>query len=311
MLILSSFIAAIFPITLYLYIIWKMDKYEPEPLKFVLQHFIWGALGAIIFAILGSALISIGVDYIFAEKFRHLIMTIVAAPFLEEIVKASYLRKTYFDKRLDNITDGLVYGAAIGLGFGMTENFFYFITYADSFEEWMWLVIIRSGFSAVMHCMSTGLVGAFIGYLKYSKVKNKSRMVGSAISLAILIHAFWNLSVSFYETYNFGFVFIIMVVITFIAIFKYSLGFERKVLKNELAGELPESLSKYLSSDLRFRRGWIRESMRPDIIRLSTRLAFRKRQMRFLKNDYHIEKEIINLRERIREIILLEKDIGL
>ena len=48
------------------------------------------------------------------------------APLIEEPAKALCLLALYRSREFDNATDGFVYGAAAGLGFGMTENFFYF-----------------------------------------------------------------------------------------------------------------------------------------------------------------------------------------
>jgi len=55
-------------------------------------------------------------------------MAVLVAPLVEETTKGIYLFKTAKGFEIDNITDGLVYGGAIGLGFGMTENFFYFLS---------------------------------------------------------------------------------------------------------------------------------------------------------------------------------------
>ena len=86
---------------------------------------------------------------------------IVVAPIVEEITKGLFLLITITNKKFDNITDGIVYGGAIGLGFGMTENFLYFVSYGESISNWIMLVIVRSLFSAVMHCVSTATLGRF------------------------------------------------------------------------------------------------------------------------------------------------------
>ena len=57
--IITSLAAAIIPMVIYLLLLWKFDKYEPEPIKFVLFHFLWGATVAVILGFLWSKLLSI------------------------------------------------------------------------------------------------------------------------------------------------------------------------------------------------------------------------------------------------------------
>jgi RsiW-degrading membrane proteinase PrsW (M82 family) len=303
-LIIASLFAAVIPMSIYLLIIWKMDKYEPEPLKFVLYHFLWGAFGAIIFALLLSSIAAVTLEASIGIA-HPLVMTILIAPLMEEITKGVYLTKTYRDKRFDNITDGLVYGAAIGLGFGMTENFFYFIAYGDTFSEWIGTVIIRSGFSAVMHCIASGTLGAILGFIKFSTVKNKTMLTFLGILLAMAVHSFWNASVSFENTFVFGFLFMFILIMFFILVYMFSLKSEVKLLRLELANELPEKYIKILCSKKRFESGWIEENIRRRFLKTTTRLAFRKRQyMRY--NDQSLLKEIESLRQEL--IVLLPSE---
>ena len=301
MLILASLFAAIIPMSLYLFLIWKMDKYEPEPIKFVISHFMWGAFGAIIFTIVFSSIAEVALELSFGVA-SPLVMTIFSAPFFEEITKGIFLTKTYRDKRFDNITDGLVYGAAIGLGFGMTENFFYFITYGDTFTEWIGIVVIRSGFSAVMHGIATGMFGAILGFVKYSTKVNKLSLISFGLILAMAIHAFWNASVSFESTFAFGFLFMFVIIGLFIGLYKFSLKAEEKLMRVELANELPHELIQIISTNARFAQGWIDERRRLPLIKAATSLAFRKRQFAIVKRN-ELQKEIDYLREQLNELM--------
>ena len=49
-----SLLAAVLPMLGYLYLIWRADKYEREPVRLVLKNYFYGALGAVIFAYIGS-----------------------------------------------------------------------------------------------------------------------------------------------------------------------------------------------------------------------------------------------------------------
>jgi len=64
--------------------------------------------------------------------------------------------------------------AALWFRIRMTENFLYFITYQSSVSAWVTMVIVRTLFSAVMHCAATATLGAFLGYAKFKSVYFKN-----------------------------------------------------------------------------------------------------------------------------------------
>ena len=311
--ILLSLAAAVFPMLMYLLIIWKMDKYEPEPLKYVLQHFLWGAFGAIIFGIIGSEIVSSQMSEIIFDDYQFsLLQTVLVAPFVEEITKGFYLLFTVNSKKFDNLTDGLVYGGAIGLGFGMTENFLYFISYGDTLEAWIYLVVIRSGFSAVMHCMSTATLGAFFSRGKYS-VNGKVFYPLLGLFSAMFIHFLWNFSVSFENTFMYGFLMIIVIVVIFFIVYRISLKHEQNIITEELSEEkdlFPLSYVPILASPARFKRGWIEEDIRKTFSNAATTLAFRKREFKRIKDSRKesYAKDIMSIRHYISTLIKHENE---
>ena len=299
--ILASLFAALIPMFIYLALIWWMDKYDREPFSFLFIHFLWGALGAVIIGIAGSMILSTFTGLTGTEsKSSSLIQTIFFAPFSEEIAKGVFLLYSVNSKKFDNITDGIVYGAAIGLGFGMTENFIYFLTYGDTLSSWIQLVLIRSLFSAVMHCISTASFGAFLAIAKFSSPAGKKIFPFAGLTIAMLIHFLWNATISFETTFFYGFIFMIFLVLIFFFVFKLSIRNEKQIIEYELLEEsndglIPEEHIKILSSHLRFRKGWIDERIRKLYTRYAIRLAFDKNQFRNVKdaskNYYEIEIE--------------------
>lgn len=308
---ISSFIAAIFPMLFYLIILWRMDKYDSEPLLFVFVHFLWGAFGAIIFGISGSLLLAYLTGIIGStSELSKLIQTIIFAPLSEEIAKGAFLLYTVNSKKFDNITDGLLYGGVIGLGFGMTENFLYFLTYGDTPINWIYLVVIRSLFSALMHCISTGTFGAFLALAKFSSKFGKNILPLVGLLTAIFIHFMWNTSISFSDTYLYGFLFMIFIILFFIFIFRLSVNNEKKIIERELLEEsllglIPKEHIKILSSHLRFRKGWIDERIRKLYSRFAIRLALNKDLFRKAKdlNKLYYSSEIEKNREAIRSLL--------
>ena len=200
--------------------IWRLDKYEREPFGKVVKHFLWGALGAVLLGILFSSLLNSTFSLIVQQAgITSFISAVFVAPFVEEIVKGVYLLRSYTKNYFDNLTDGLVYGGAIGLGFGMTENLLYFTTYDDTFEQWISIVITRSIFSAVMHGIATATVGAFLAKAKFTLSASKYLYFFFGLCIAMFFHATWNFSLTFEFTYLLGILFMIFLIFTFLIIF--------------------------------------------------------------------------------------------
>ena len=286
MLIIFSVFAAIVPMSIYLILIWKFDHYDREPFKLVLINYIWGAFGAIVLSIIGSFILT-AIASLFIKNDLQLSRfgAIVVAPIIEEITKGLFLLITVTSKKFDNITDGIVYGGAIGLGFGMTENFLYFVTYSDSIPNWIALVVIRSLFSGVMHCVSTATLGSFLGLAKFKSKGKKTLYVFAGLLIAMLIHSIWNSSLNYDNTAPIGFLFMIVSIIIFISTYAVSIKGERKVIFNELKEEsekgiIPESHLVILSSSQREKKGWLDEKIRKTYIKAATTLAFRKVQLK-------------------------------
>lgn len=317
MLILASALAAIIPMSTYLFFIWKFDRYDREPFKLVLIDYFWGAAGAIVLALIGSFLISTFFSFFIKNELElNQFNSVVVAPVVEEITKGFFLLIIISNRKFDNITDGIVYGGAIGLGFGMTENFLYFISFAESVQSWIMLVIIRSLFSAVMHCVSTATLGAFLGYAKFKPKLQKVFYGLLGLLIAILIHSTWNFTLNYKSIAPLGFLFLFISIIIFIAAFSISVRSERKIIYNELKEEvdrglIPELHLNILSSPSREKKGWLDERIRKVYINSATTLAFRKVQLKNSNGESKLfyQREVDNYRVFIKNLLLNPKTI--
>ncbi|HCY76442.1 MAG TPA: hypothetical protein DHV28_11015 [Ignavibacteriales bacterium] len=311
MLIILSALAAIIPMSIYLVLIWKFDRYDREPFKLVFTNYLWGALGAIFLALAGSLFFSLIASFFIKDSVQLTRFgAIVVAPVVEEITKGLFLLITISNKRFDNITDGIVYGGAIGLGFGMTENFMYFVTYGETIQNWIMLVIVRSLFSGVMHCVSTATLGAFLGMAKFKSSFKKLFYALTGLFIAMLIHSIWNLTLSYENIAPIGFLFMFVSIIIFISTFAVSLHGERKIIFNELKQEtergiIPESHLVILSSPQRERKGWFDEGKRRTYINAATTLAFRKVQLRNSNgaSKAYYQMDVDNYRDFIKKLL--------
>jgi protease PrsW len=313
--IIASAIFAVIPMFSYLILIWLFDRYEREPFGLVLRNYLWGAFGAVILALLGSFFLSTFFSFFIDKKELSNISAFFIAPFVEESTKGLFLLITIRNLKFDNLTDGIVYGGAIGLGFGMTENFLYFLSYSSSLNEWIYVIIVRTLFSAVMHCVSTAAVGASFGYAKYKSGISRYIIPTAGFAIAIFIHFMWNYSISFSSTTLPGFLFLIFTIGIFIVVFSVSILNEKKIIYNELMEEADTGLIPFehlsiLSSPKRNKYGWVDESIRKLYIRAATILAFRKMEYKNLKGNGRIfylaevEKDIDYYRNFIGKLLV-------
>ncbi|MGB9773157.1 MAG: PrsW family intramembrane metalloprotease [Bacteroidota bacterium] len=308
MIALLSLIAAVFPMVGFVIVVWWMDRYDREPISLVGLNFLWGAFGAVALAIIGNLLLTAGIANLVKGKEEiEFLSTVAVAPVVEESTKGLFLLLTAMSRRFDNVTDGAVYGASIGFGFGMTENFLYFLSFPLA-EGWLILVIIRTFFSAVMHAMATGVLGAFVGFAKFRPRGQQLFLWWFGWLIAVGFHVVWNASVSFEGGFGYGVLFIIVGVCILLALFQISLLYEHRVLRAELSeesllGVIPGDHVAILPS---FRRRKRREWCPPGVnrkayIRLATELAFRKHQSRICqpsKRELYLD-DVAKLRNKI------------
>lgn len=318
MIAIASLFAAFVPMFVYLLLIWWMDRNEREPFWILLLNFTWGATGAIILGIIGSILFQIplsqGIEFLTGSQSPELMDlsgAVITAPLIEESTKGMFLMMMAFTKKFDGVVDGVVYGGAIGLGFGMTENFLYFVSYGSDLQTWFWLVIIRTLFSAVMHCMSQATLGGFIGYAKFKPAIFKVILIPAGILIAMFLHFTWNLTVSFGETTLIGMSFMVIYTFSIIALFQIALFLEGKTITKELQEEssngiIPSEHMNFLPFvSKRNKYGWCPIGVnQKEYVKTAIELALRKYQFKNTKGTtqkkYQVDVE--NLRYKIQMI---------
>jgi len=297
---LLSVIAAALPVLCYLVFVWWLDRYEREPLWLVGLTFFYGATGAIFLGVYASAMAMA----LLAHAGVSTDMSVTAgliAPLCEEPAKGLFLLGLLVGKNFDNTTDGLVYGAAVGLGFAMTENFFYFLGpySAGDVEAWTQLVVIRGLFSALMHASASATLGATLGYFRYRN--NFLQWVGApalGLAVAICIHAAFNNLLTLTvrtgdEQWSVLALAIVPVIVAVLfAVTQLALFAEHKMIQRELeheayAGVLPYSHALIIPfAGKRKKDGWLPPNLdKAEYIKTATLLAFRRHQARLRGTD--------------------------
>jgi RsiW-degrading membrane proteinase PrsW (M82 family) len=167
------YVSVIVSVLWFLYI-YQKDVFEPEPLEKILKAVAWGAVPAVL------------LSYLF--EYHFLFWTgVFSAPLVEEACKGIYLYRLRKDPLLEGPMDGLVYGAAVAIGFEIVEN----LLYSFSAEFGIELAAVRS--IAVGHILFTGLFGLMVGV---AKIRGKRRMIAYGYIGAVLMHFSWNLLVN-------------------------------------------------------------------------------------------------------------------
>ena len=175
-----------------------LDRYEAEPVRYLLSAFLWGALIAVVGAFwlntLGLVLL---VDANWVDPFAT--GAVYLAPVTEETLKGLGIFLIYLLRRheFDGIIDGIVYAGLIGAGFAFSENILYLgQAYTEMGNEGLTATFIVRGLMGPFgHPLFTSLIGIGIGIA----VSSRSTVVRSLAILggwacAVLLHGAWNLS---------------------------------------------------------------------------------------------------------------------
>ena len=194
---LFLFIIAFLPPLVYVIWIRNTERYHREPWGPLLLSFIWGATIAIIASLILGVVFEVSLATSFHDYTSYsFFAAIVIAPFVEEFTKPLALGLRTVRREIDELEDGLIYGAVAGLGFSATENLFYGMGFlSEGMVYFIILISMRSFGGCLLHASASALTG--YGYGK-TLMKHASLIrVLPYFILAILIHSFYNFLVSF------------------------------------------------------------------------------------------------------------------
>lgn len=200
-------LVAFVPSVLYMVWIRNTEKHSREPYGMLLRVFAYGAvlsvLIAIVLEIILAGLFDQNIERVYEYLGEHpsipmLVLACVIAPFAEELTKALAVLRAKKRRMLVELENGIVYGAAAGLGFAATENLLYESTayLTDGVEAFIATAVLRSLSSALLHATASALVGLGIAR---SALQGKSWLpyyLG-----AVVLHGGFNFAASFGSVY--------------------------------------------------------------------------------------------------------------
>ncbi|MEA2238869.1 MAG: protease PrsW [Thermoanaerobaculia bacterium] len=236
---LAGLLMAIIPLPFYLAIATWVDRFEPEPPWLLATALFWGASTAILLAMIFNG-IGEGIFAAFVgPQQASVMMPLFAAPFVEEIAKGVALLMLFFWKRdeFDNVTDGIIYAAMVGLGFAMMENVQYYAKAVTSGgNEALGVFFIRGIMGPFCHPLFTSMTGIGFGIASESDRKGV-KVIAPFLGLAgaMMLHGLWNLStnlgLAFFATYLF---FMVPAFFAVIIVAIFSLRREARMIRKHL-----------------------------------------------------------------------------
>lgn len=153
-------IACIPTSALALWVIRRVDYNEREPWRLILVAFVWGAVGATTLALVFESLWGRAIDIHLIPGPGQQVATAFSAALLEEGPKGIAVLLLFLVMRdeFDDVVDGIVYGAAIGIGFNFMETIVYISVGGPA--QWFLRQVLGLFLG---HPTYTALIGAGVG----------------------------------------------------------------------------------------------------------------------------------------------------
>ena len=172
------FLFAVPPPLFLAYLIYKLDRYEKEPVGVCLRVFFYGCLTVIPVIIIEPIVIAF-INSLFFQIFLGVALVEEYFKFL--VVKNYAYKRESFNEPFD----GIVYAVIASLGFALVENIGYVFGSAE--EEQLFTAIARMFTAIPLHALAGVLMGYFLGKAKFDKFNEKTLIVKGLLS-AIILH---------------------------------------------------------------------------------------------------------------------------
>ncbi len=185
----SAFLSALF-----LTLVWLADRYEREPWWLLLLAAAWGAIPAIFLSCLTEVAVNRPVGMLVGSGAAEVIGSVLVAPPVEEVAKAFAILfiVTVGRHQFDDVLDGMVYGAAVGVGFSFVEDAIYFIgsVSQDGIGAGGVIFVMRNLAFVLNHSLFSAITGIGFGLARLYHRSPLARFGWPVVGLvlAILLH---------------------------------------------------------------------------------------------------------------------------
>jgi len=186
--VLLNLFLSIFVGVLWMLFVYRMDRYEPEPIKKIILVFLLGGLAAVPAAML-EAKLNAPLKIIFTTysvPYTLSLYFLIVGP-VEEFVKFFIVHITIFRKKeFNEPIDGIIYSSASSLGFATAENFVYLNRFGSS------LILFRGPLTTLAHILFSMLWGYALGEGKFHPKESFFARPVNGLILAAAAHGTYN-----------------------------------------------------------------------------------------------------------------------
>ncbi|APZ45027.1 protease PrsW [Polaribacter reichenbachii] len=179
---MNLLLLAVAPVMIVVVFIYLKDKYEKEPIHFLIKNFLLGAIVSVFVTLLLGAVASAifpVTDYtnIFQQFIKAFFVVALVEEFSKYIIVRFYAQK---NKEFNEPFDGIVYAVMISMGFAALENILYVYQFGLATG------ILRAFTAVPAHATFGILMGYFMGKVKFSDNPIKLNLFG--LMIATLFH---------------------------------------------------------------------------------------------------------------------------
>ena len=184
--ILIIILVAFAPCIFWLWIIYRGDRYQPEPRSLLIRTFFLGLAIAIPVAIIEAILYPKSLTQNPVSLPAAVYLTFVVVGLTEESGKFFVVRRSMYNSRFfEEPSDGLIYSAAAALGFASLENIVYLLSFG-------WEVILVRGLvSNLAHVLFASLWGYPLALHKLGIIKARY-IVWLGLIAAMIAHGIFD-----------------------------------------------------------------------------------------------------------------------
>jgi RsiW-degrading membrane proteinase PrsW (M82 family) len=300
-------------------LVWWIDRHDREPSGLVVFAFLWGAAVA---PVACYSLLRYGAAWIpdgsadAAAAIWLVLLEVVSSEVLKGLAVVSIV---VFAATIDNPTDGIVYGAASGLGYAMTHN-------ALNGPGTVWGLTVVDGavpttlgmlMAACVHAAAGIAVGGCVGMTSLSRgIGARLSWMMAGLAIAVSVHGGWHLMEIRRITEGAGNGPLLLsgaalAVVTWALLFGL-FRCENRILDRQLSEEVDlGTVPSWVVDVIPYYRRRVTSSWWPDrrertvLARLLARLAFRKQAVRGLPEEEGrlAGLEVVQLRNRIKKML--------
>ncbi|MGN1398644.1 MAG: PrsW family glutamic-type intramembrane protease [Erysipelotrichaceae bacterium] len=185
-------IAALLPGVIFVIYLYRLDKIEKEPISLILKLLLGGLASAALAYLLETVLeMFVCSVFEYASPPYNLVEAFIVAGLSEEFSKFFFLKKFSWNNHNFNFAfDGVLYSAVVSLGFAMSENILYVLTYGFSNA-------VARALTAIPGHLAFGIImGIFYSNAKIAQFKGDNRKcrlnLTYALFLATMLHGFYD-----------------------------------------------------------------------------------------------------------------------